>query len=281
MYEINSQELPNKHSDFKDYLQTLRRRKWIVLLCLAVAIAGVALFNEFSTPVYEAVATILCEAPQDNNLLSEGGRSAFTKSAMINLIEQLKSRALTEELVQALPEQIVQTFKASTPLPGNLSQEDVVIGKIQESLSVEIVPGSDILQIKVTAHDPETAKIVANTYVERIIDWNSRKRRNEASNTLEFAEKQAAIFQNKLGDAEESLRAFKETNRMAALSNASAEILGRMTDAEAKYNEAKTEREALEERQRLIEEKKKALAPSLIVGSSPQIEQLKKRLLEL
>ncbi len=281
MYEINAQELPRQHSDFTGFLQALRRRKWIVLLCLAVTIAGVAFFNEFSSPVYEAVATILCEAPKENILISEGGRPAFTRGAMINLIEQLKSRALTEELVKALPERIVQMFKPSTPLPGHLSQEGVVVARIQESLSLEMVPGSDIMQIKVTAHDPEAAKIIANTYVARIIDWNLRKRRNEISSTREFVEKQFALFQSKLSAAEETLRAFKEANKMAALSNASAEILNRVADAEAKYNEIKTEREALKQRRRMIQERIQGAAPSLTLGSSPEIQQLKKRLVEL
>lgn len=280
MYETTAQELPGQRADFKGYLQTLRRRKWIVLLCLAVAVTGVALFNEFATPLYEAVATIICEAPK-TNLFAEMGRPAFDRSAMINLMEQIKSRALTKELVQALPEQVIRTFKTSPPATGNFSQEDFVIAKIQERLTLEMVRGSDILQIKVSANDAETARIIANTYVERIIDWNSRKRREEVSSTREFVEKQLEIFQNKLSAAEEALRIFKEENKMTALSNASVDILNRMTEAEAKYNETQTERTALELRQRMLEEKKGDLAPALTIGAEPQTEQLKKRLLDL
>jgi uncharacterized protein involved in exopolysaccharide biosynthesis len=148
MYEINSQELPRKHLDFKSALQALRRHKLVVLFCLVAAITAAAFFNEFSTPVYEAVATIICVAPKDNILISEGGRSAFSKSSMINLIETLKSRALTREVAQALPEQVIRTFKTSAPPAGKLSPEDAMIGKIQQCLTVDMVPGSDILQIK-------------------------------------------------------------------------------------------------------------------------------------
>jgi tyrosine-protein kinase Etk/Wzc len=282
MYDINYQEppLPRQHPDFKRYLQILRRRKWIVLICLEVALAVVVLFNEFSAPVYEAVATIICETPK-SNILPKMEQPSFDRSAMINLIEQLKSRTLTKELAQALPEQIIQALKASVPSSGNLSQDDIVIGKIQENLSVERVSGSDILQIKVTANDPQMAKIIANTYVEQIIDWNSQKRRNEISSTREFVEKQFAIFQDKLNTAEEALRVFKETNRMTGLSDASAEALTRITDAEAKYNEAKAERAALEQRLRIIQGKKNDLSPYRTVGSNSQIQQLKQRLGEL
>lgn len=281
MYEFNTQELPRKHSDFKSFWQALQRRKWIVFLCLAVTMMAMALFNEFSTPVYEAVATIICVAPKDNVLIAEGGRASFNKSSMINLIETLKSRALTKEVAQALPEQVSRTFKTFAPLDGKRSQEDAMIGKIQECLMVDMVPGSDILQIKVTAQDPAAAKIIADTYVEQISAWNLQKRRNEISSTREFVERQYAVFQDKLNAAEEALRVFKEENRMTALSNASTELLSRMADAEAKYNETKTERAALEQRQRMIAQKKKELAPSLTVGSSPEIQQLQQQLVGL
>jgi tyrosine-protein kinase Etk/Wzc len=280
MYETNSQELPSRHSNVKDYLQILQRHKWIVLLCLAATIAAAVLFNEFSTPVFEAVATIIYAEPK-SDLFAEMGRPSLDRSAMVNLIEQLKSRTLTEELTHALPAPILRSFQPPAPAHGALSQESFVIGKIQESLSLAPVRGSDVLQIKVTANDPEAASVIANTYVKRIMEWNSRKRRNEVSSTREFVEKQLAVFQNKLSAAEEALRVFKEENKMTVLSNASADMLNRMTEAEAKYNETKTERAALEQRQRLLEEKKTALAPSLTVDPDPQLEPLKKHLLEL
>ncbi|MCG3118833.1 MAG: hypothetical protein ALAOOOJD_01108 [bacterium] len=282
MYANNFKEPSRRQLDFQGALQALRRRVRLVLLCLAVVMTGVVLYNEFSTPVYEAVATIICEAPQDNILIIETGRPALlSRNAMFNLIEKLKSRALTQELAQALPEEVVRTFIGDASVTANCSREELIIKKIQESLTVQMLPGSDILQIKVTANDPAVAKTIANTYVALSIDWNVQKRRNEISRTREFVEKQFAGFQERLNAAEKALQTFKEENRMTALSNASADILGRMTETEAKYNEMKTERAVLEQRQRMIAEKKKELAPSLAIGSSPQIQQLKQQLGEL
>jgi uncharacterized protein involved in exopolysaccharide biosynthesis len=133
----------------------------------------------------------------------------------------------------------------------------------------------------VTAQEPVAAKIIADTYVEQISAWNLQKRRNEISSTREFVEKQFGVFQEKLNAAEEGLRVFKEEHRMTALSNASAELVSRVAEAEAKYKETKTERAALEQRQSMIAQKKKELAPSLTVGSSPEIQQLKQQLAAL
>lgn len=281
MYENNSREQLPKHREIKDYLQILRRRKWIVLLCLAVAVTAAVCYNRLSTPVYEAVAAVIYEEPRINILNAEAARPVLDRSAIINLTEQLKSRALAEELARALPKPIVQALKAAGPLNTNFSQEDLVIRKLQKNLQVEMVPGSDILKIKVTANDPVAAKIIANTYVERIIAWNLRKRREEIATVSDFVEKQLAVFQNKLHAAEEALRVFKEQNRMISLSNTSAEMLRRITDAEVAYNAVKSEREALLQRWSYIEQKKRQLAPSYVQASSPRIQQLKQRLATL
>jgi len=279
MFDNNSHEPPRKRLDMKSYGQALWRRKWIVLLGVTVTAAAVILFNELTAPVYEATATIIYEEPK-NNIIPETGRSSG-KSAIINLIGQLKSRTLTAELVRALPDSIAQTLSASAPASSALSSEEFLIRKLQNDLQVELMPPSDILQIKVTANDAAVAQIIVNTYVEQIIAWNLRKRRNEITGTRGFVEKQFAVFQEKLSAAEEALRLFKEEKRMISLDNASTEILKNLTEAEALYNAAQSERGALEERQRLIEQKRRELAPALALGSNPQIQSLKQQLQEL
>ncbi len=142
MNETVIQELPSQHQDLKGYLQILWRRKWIILMCVEVAVTVAVLFNELSDPVYEAVATIICQEPK-HSILPEMEQPALNRSAMINLIEQLKSRTLAQELVATLPEQITETLGAAASARDHLSQEGVVVGKIQESLSLKMVPGSD------------------------------------------------------------------------------------------------------------------------------------------
>ncbi|MDZ7262179.1 MAG: GumC family protein, partial [candidate division KSB1 bacterium] len=281
MNETNSHEIPPKHSVFLDYLHVLRRRKWTVLLCLAGLVIPVALLNYFSTPVYEAEATIMYEEPKDTMFALDVGQPFYSKSALINMTEQLKSRTLAEEVARVLPRQIIQTLKFPDPPPSDFSEDKFIGRQLQKNLTVEVVRGADILKIKVQANDPTAAKIIANTYVDRIREWNLRKKREEIYSTRDFVEKQLAVFQDKLNTAEEALRAFKEKNKMISLSDASTEILRRMTEAEVSYNQAKAEREALEQRQRYIAQKKQELAPTLTVASSPLAQQLKQRLAEL
>ncbi len=280
MHLSNSHEVP-PDSILLHYFQVVRQRKWTVLLCLVLVMIIAIMVNYFSTPVYEAEATIIYEEPKDTMFALDIGQVFVNKSPLVNLIQQLKSRTLAKEVAKALPLEIVQTFDLPDPLPPDFSPEKIISGRLRGSLSVDMVQGSDILKIKVRANNPKAAKVIANTYVEIMIDLNVRKKREEISSVRDFLEKQLIVFQDKLNVAEDSLRLFMEKNKITTLSDASTEILNRLTNTEATFNTAKTERMALEQRQRHIEQKKQELAPSLTVASNSLTQRLQQKLLEL
>ncbi len=266
----------------RDYFHMLRRRKWLLLNCFLGTLVPTVLWYKLSPPVYEAVATIIYEEPKDTMIALDLGQ-AFqnNKSGLINLAELLKSRSLAVEVARTLPKEVIGTFEFPDPAPPNFSPERLLVASLQGNLNVTPVLGSDIVRINVQAHDPLAAQVIANTYVERIIDLNLRKQRAEISSVREFVEKQLLIFQDKLNAAEVALQKFKEDNKMTSLSEASAEMLKRLTLTEATYDQTKTEREAMEQRYRYLQHKKRELAPSLTIAGSPGAQQRKQQLLDL
>lgn len=278
--QVGAYHDPINQSVLLDYFKIIRRRKWLILLCIIGVFIPVALWTYNMTPVYEASATILYDEPHDTMFALDIGQS-YNKSAIVNATVQLKSRTLANEVAQSLPQNVINLFEFPDPLPPGVSRQQILTGILQENLGVNGVRGSDILEITIQAPDPNAAKVIANTYVECMIESNLRINREEISNIHEFVENQVTVFQDKLSIAEEALQVFKEKNNMLSLSDASTEALSRMTEAEIAYNQAKTERQALEQRKRYIEKKKQELAPSLTVASSPIAQQLKQQLLNL
>jgi capsular exopolysaccharide synthesis family protein len=227
MCEHNAQTMAPKYSERVDYLQVVPRHKVCVVICIVLVVTATALFNQFSTPVYEVVTTLICEEPASNILISESDRPYFNRNVTLNnLVEQLDSRSLAEEVVSALPEAIVEKLKTATPHSTEPPQHELIIRKLQKNLTVERVTGSDILRIKMKADDPVAAKIIANTYVEQILARDLRRRQDEISNVRDFVERQLLILQHKSSSAEDTLRVFNERN----LSNAAGEILQHMSN---------------------------------------------------
>ncbi|MFQ5628305.1 MAG: GumC family protein, partial [bacterium] len=281
MYEINSQYQPPQYPGIRDYLRTLFRRKWIVLACLAIGLAGAVLLNHVLKPEYEAVAKIIYEEPSMKAISLDPERPFLNRTSVRNLIEQIKSKTLTEDVAQALPEDVVDELLASASDLQEPDRDEFILRKLEANMDIEMIPGSDILRIKATSSDPLKAKIIANTYVDKIIEWNLQKRRDEISNLSGLVADQFNIYQKNLRTAEESLQSFKERNPMITLNSTSSDILSRLIQAETDLDAAKSEREALEKRQLVVEKKKKDLALFLDSGSNLRAQQLKKQHLNL
>ncbi|NIV14835.1 MAG: polysaccharide biosynthesis tyrosine autokinase [Aliifodinibius sp.] len=259
--------MQSKHFEFSDYLSMLRQRKWLVIFCLIGVVIPVAMVTQFMTPVYEAEASIIYKKPKEP--IFDLGQPRYDNSALVNITEVLKSRKLAEEVVNSLPAEVIQEFGFSEHPLHDLSLEKLIARQLQKNLRVIPVRSSDILRIKIRTSSPIAAKIIANTYVERIIDWNLRTKREEIISVRDFVEMQLAVFQDKLSAAEDTLRVFKEKNPMISLSDRHAEILKRTTEAEVRYNEAQAELAAQRQRQRDAERKIRKLAPSHILAPSP------------
>lgn len=278
MLRAQSQPIEPKRSEFLDYFHVLRRRKWTIVLCLLGILVPDLILNQLLTPIYEARALIIYEEPKDTMFALDMGQPFYNKSATVNLSEQIKSRTLAEQVARTLPANVTASFKLPNPIPADFSQELFIARQLQKRLTVEGIRGSDILKIKMEAANPFHAKTIVNTYLQRLTDWSLSKKREETSNVRGFVEEQLKVYQENLDQAENALKQFKEQNKLVSLTEASTEFLQRISEAEVAYNEAKTEREALEQRKKFIDDKK---TPSFSLASSPAAQKMKQRLEEL
>ncbi len=264
-----------------DYFHLVYRRKWLIALCTLAILIPTLVWLITVTPIYETEASIIYEEANDTAFLLDLGQSFYSKSAILNMLEQIKSRSLANEVAKSLPEEIAKTFTLPERPPANFSREKFIAATIMNNLDVQNVRGADIIKIRIQANDPIVAKTIADAYVDHIIDWFLQKNRKEISNIRNFVESQISVFQDKLGKSEEELLNFKEQNDWIKLSEASTEVLSSLTDVEVAYNQAKTEREVLEQRKRYIEQKKQELLPSLVVSDNQAVQQIKSELMIL
>jgi len=279
-YLFSEPEGPNQ-SIFIEYFTILRRRKMMIILTFLLVFIPVMFWTFTTKPIYEAEAVIIYEEPQDTMIALDIGQAFYNKSAIMNLTEQLRSRTISMEVAQRLPEQIFELYELSETKSDSIWRYRLLSEILRENLSVSGVRGSDILQLRMRAPDPIAAQTITNTYVEIVISWNLHKKRSEITSIHDFIEKQLSDFHTKLDSTEGALRSYKEQNNMFSLSEASTNVLARLTEADIAYNQTKAEREAMEQRMLAIERKKQEIAPVRSVGSNPELQPLKNKLLDL
>jgi polysaccharide biosynthesis transport protein len=133
----------------RDYLQVVRRRKWIILQAVVLVPLAAVLFSLHQQKLYQAEAQVLLSS---QNLAAQ---LTGTQSTGINL--QPDRIAQTQADVARVP-QLAQRVLGKVPGTGLTPQQ------LLNDSSVSTAANADILTLSVTNHDPDLARRLVNAY---------------------------------------------------------------------------------------------------------------------
>ncbi len=283
MHITGSQEI--KELNFSDFINALLRRRRIAITCLLGVVVATILFNQFSPKIYEAETTIVFEETKEPIPTFDFSQALSQKSFIQNQIEEIKSRTLSEEVVNTLSDEIINTFKIPDKLLKNYTKEEIIASTIRKNISVLSTVNSDVIKIKIRLHNSLSATVVVNAIANVLKEGCLRVKTEEVSSMRKFIEKQLVVFEDQLQVVELNLKEFKEKNSVTLLDEESKEILKRITEAEVAYNQACSERKSAEHRLSYIEkrlaEQKTALVPSIAEIANPWAKKLKQKLIDM
>ena len=217
--------VPGAHMDDSDTigmsqcLRTLRRRKWTVLLILAVGVLSGLGLTLLQTPRYRSVAAVEVQAVNENflNLHEVDPTSTATNGATDEYVqtqaEMLQQDSLIEKVVSKLKLDQRDEFHPKAGLLDNLM---ATIGKAKgqttplrdavqvakHNLNITTSRDSRIIQIAYTSPDPALAANFANTLAQTFIEQNVDGRRAAAQQIQEWLSPQLQELRNKIGQSE-------------------------------------------------------------------------------
>jgi polysaccharide biosynthesis transport protein len=266
-------------------LQIIFRKKWLIFICIVLAVSMAVVFNLLNKPVYRAQAVIVFEEQQSSNSIINPYKSTFNKSFITNQLQEIRSRSLAEQVYQSLPQGIINTFSLPQEQPLNFDKDRYLTRKIQNTIFVSAVPSSDVIKISAEAYTPIAAKVIANTVAEIFQARNLNAKKEKTINVREIIEDQLSKFKNQLDSAETALKTFKERSGVTVIAREAEEIQKRLTDAEIVYNKSITDLNSAKERLGFIQQKlaqeRKDLQPSITNITSPWTRKLKQQLVDL
>src|SRR5512133_235886 len=130
------------------YVDALRRRRWLILLLGAAAVAGALLVSSWTPDRYKATASIV-------------------KQVTVGPYETVNVDALTREL--STIEKLLLSSDVLTRAAQRLPDESS--GSVRSSLEASVDPNANLIFVTATAGDPKraarVANAVANTFIER------------------------------------------------------------------------------------------------------------------
>ncbi len=288
MEEQNGVSRVQKEVSFQDYLIILKRRRWIVLCAFLIILFSSGIFSFTTQPIYESSTTLMIE--EDGGMKKEIFEisSYIKQETMIkNQVEIIKSRTLAESVLQALlssPFRKIWEQEVLRKRAEQINSNDMVT-LLQQNTKVVPLKETDIVQVKVTAPNPDLAAFLANTMAQEYYKQSLQISRGEITEVRLFLEDQLSNIQKELQQAEDALRIYKENEKVAALPEETEELVKQLASFESLYNEAKTELESNQKRlsymQSQLKERKSHLVDDISQISSPLIIQLRKEMANL
>ena len=297
---------------FRDYLRVLYKGRLIILVSFFVVLAATAYFTFTTAPVYEAGAKIMVEEQAGVGESLFDITSMMKKETMINnQVEILKSRTLAEQVIREIdlsdmadrlrilgnvPEGegrgsrlfgLIGALFSSDETVDAEGTEGVQFGTFVETLrgniSINPIRNTDMIEIRYKAFSPFEAAYVCNQIAAVFQDRNRAQSQQEVRQVKNFLEEQLDQYQKELARSEEELKNYQEQAKVVALDQKTQELVSKVAQFEAMYNESKTDHEALEQRLAYIDgqlQKKNVDIDMETISSQPYLSELKRQIAE-
>jgi capsular exopolysaccharide synthesis family protein len=230
--------------DLNRYLLILKRSWLPATGIFAATVIVSAIATQLMKPSYEAEGKLLFRTPSfkvaGSNLSpnnTEGGDPGDLKSLLAT-----QNPVNTQVEVVSSPTVLQQTIDKV----GLKDQkgEPVEVETLQKSLSLQVVPGTDVLRIKYSSNDPEQAAAVVNTIMSFYLENDILTNRSEAAAARQFMAKQLPTTQAAVDNAEVALRIFRQKHHIADLSEETRSAIATIGNLD---NEMNTVRAQLDE----------------------------------
>ncbi len=223
--------------NLRDYWQIVRKqRRTIALTAVLVALSSLVLSQLLRpTPQYEATASIKYDRSSSVTGMFLEVMSYSYSDDIASQSEVIKSYPVVEEaarLAGLIPQEATSEEIRSTP---KLRE---TVKALQRRVKTAREGNTNIIEITVTANEPELAEKLANSIVTAYEQHNIYERNGQVAKATDFIQSQMSLVEGLLRTAEREVEDFKRANGVVELSEEVKIRLGEMARAEAEHAEA-------------------------------------------
>ena len=261
--------------DILSLFQLLRRRKWIVILCILLSGAASLIISAIIPPKYAGVARVMVKTDSgggisfSNTILAQFGGAAATLPTN-DYAEMLKGWSLLQET----------NARLGLPTDPNSSE----FGDMQKSISIQPLEGTNLMEIRYLDRDPVMAAKLVNELIVTLSEHSLDSGRSSANYALSVVREELAMQRIKLQEAEKALESFKKETKiilpdasMRAYMDALSSLDRQRVAAEVELVQAEARLKKLEAE---TENQEAMVMYSRVVTNNPIVSQYRSRLAE-
>lgn len=253
--------------DLRELWQVLVKRRWTIIVFLALVITAAVTATFLQTPIYRASLTLQIEKEVPKVVQFQNAvtvEPADPKDFYQTQYELLKSRTLAQRVIdqaglaaereQSRRFSLWQQLSAWATEPGEPAPDSELTDRVLEVMTVEPIRNSQLVRLHFEDSDPELAARVVNTWADAFINVNLERRFDASAYAKTFLEDQLQQIKIKLEDSERELVSFARQHEIVniderqsishqhleAISSALAEAEGVRIQAEVLHRQARS-----------------------------------------
>ncbi len=219
MSETKQQQLHLRH-----YWQVIVRRKWYVIIPMAMVPLVAILATFFLTPTYQSTTSILISESTilpptvERNLQTQTQQPwveiGSVQTAYSNQVKSTKYlKSLIAKLDIRVPESLKKTVAERARTMPDVDQAELSENLLVESLRKMIdvrMNGTSIIIMSVASNSPILAQKMTQALAEIFLEENLAHELAGLQGSLSFTEEQIALYRDKLYSAEDKLRSYRQ-----------------------------------------------------------------------
>lgn len=220
--------------NLREYWRILRKRKFIVLFAMfmmGIFSFGMAYIKK-PVPVYETTATVKIEKSSTSTgiyleALSWSGADYLETQASIITSYPIMEKVAKE---MALIDHTIDTSEIRT----NSKLINIIL-KLKDEVEAIREGTSNLINITAHSTDPKSAQKIANTVAHVYMVEHTNEVNKRTFESRKFIEDQLERVNQKLKEAEERVRRFREEHKLLSLDSQTSTLLGQLAAVEAEY----------------------------------------------
>ncbi|MEN6484384.1 MAG: Wzz/FepE/Etk N-terminal domain-containing protein [Syntrophobacteraceae bacterium] len=260
----------------RDHLTTFFKHKYKILsafvLLTVLTVAGVFIYFQFIfTPIFQARSLILVKAGWENYSadLSSESRKASTLSMndiMGSELRILQSRELREKVISAIRPEVIYPKLNAEKL--QVTPVEAAIFHTEKDLTIAPASRGNIIEVNFKGPVAETGALLVNRLVASYIDKRTDVYKNPKS--VLYLDKKAEEFRQKLADAENRLKTFREQNQIVSFDEQRGMLLKQRFELAAVLSGTQNQIKETQERINELEKQVKNIPASVTSASASE-----------
>jgi succinoglycan biosynthesis transport protein ExoP len=280
--KIERRIVPQQQLSIADIWRVFAKRKFSILGFAAVVLGLVAVYTFLKTPLYEGMARLQIDPGRSASLgLDDSEKVASTDvdSRVKTEVTIIQSNTVAMQVIRALQlyakpkfaDQEMTSIVLKDADELTASQRRRLLDKFNDSLTVKVIPNTQVVEIRFRNPDPTLATDAANSIIDEYMQRNFHTRVDGTAQLSQWLSRQMEEVRASTTGAQQKLAEFQKEHNLLGADESDNVVTNRLKQLNEELTQAEADRIVKEGRYRMARAGNPVLIDSAVPNTTLQV----------